>query len=267
MRISVKVDVSRAMRLVGQNLPRAVPYVKASLLTGLAQQVRAGVVKQLPVAFDRPTDFTLRGVYTKPATKTAPTAVVYFPESHAASGKSKREYIRPGAQGSSARAQKRSELLLTRAGVLPAGWVTVPGRFAMQSLLDGNGNMKGTYYRQIIRNLQLKATAARAARPIAPGSVKRAARMGVENEFFAVAPGRNALAKGGGWLPPGVYRRTGARGQVLQQYLKFVRKASYQRRLDMAEVANKVVPGVLQAEFGKAFASVVRKFAARGGVV
>lgn len=266
MRISVKVDVSRAMRLVGQTLPRAVPYVKAAMLTGLAQQVRAGVVRQLPVSFDRPTDFTLRGVYTKAATKAHPIAAVYFPESQAASGKGKREYIRPGAQGSSARAQKRSELLLTRAGVLPAGWVTVPGRFAMQSLLDAHGNMKGVYYRQIIRNLQLKASAARAARPIAPGSVKRAARMGVENEFFAVAPGRNALAKGGGWLPPGVYRRTGARGQTLQQYLKFVRKASYQRRLNMAEVANAVLPGVLQPEFSKAFASVVRGFAARSGV-
>ena len=40
------------------------------------------------------------------------------------------------------------------------------------------------------------------------------------------------MAKGGGWLPPGVYRRV-ADGKKLQQYFKFMPRASYKQRLDM----------------------------------
>lgn len=152
--IKCNIDASAALELVQRQLPAAVPYVKATFLTNAAQGVQGAIKKQLPVSFDRPTPFTVRSVWIKPAGKLTPKAEVYFPDSAANSGKSRREYIRPGAQGASARAQKRSEMLLVKAGVLPSGWVTVPGNYAMRNLLDGFGNMKGQYYRQIIRNLQ-----------------------------------------------------------------------------------------------------------------
>lgn len=266
MDISIKIDASRALELVERQLPNAAPYVKATMLTGLSKVVQRKIQERMPVAFDRPTPFTVRGVWTKAATKSAPKASVYFPESQANAGRGKREYIRPGAEGAAARRQKRSEMLLVKAGVLPAGWVTVPGSYAMRNLLDGYGNMKGQYYSQIIRNLQLKTRVARLAKPISAASAKRAARMGVENEFFAVAPGKNALAKGGGWLPPGVYKRTGKGGRELVQYLKFVRKASYRPRLELAKIARAEVRATANAEFSKAWAGVIGRFAARKGI-
>ena len=266
MEFHFKIDASKALELVERQLPNAAPYVKASFLTGLSKRVQSKMQAQLPVAFDRPTPFTVRGVWTKAATKTDPQASVYFPESRANAGKDKREYIRPGAEGSAARRQKRSEMLLVKAGVLPPGWVTVPGTYAMRNLLDGFGNMKGQYYRQIIRNLQLKTRETRLAKPISAPSAKRAARMGVENEFFAVTPGKNALAKGGGWLPPGVYKRTGKGGRELVQYLKFVRKASYRPRLELAKIARAEVRATANAEFSKAWAGVIGRFAARKGI-
>lgn len=266
MEFHFKIDASKALELVERQLPNASAYVKSSFLTGVSKRVQSKMQAQLPVSFDRPTPFTVRGVWTKAATKSDPKASVYFPKSHPNAGKGKREYIRPGAEGAAARRQKRSEMLLVKAGMLPAGWVTVPGSYAMRNLLDGFGNMKGQYYSQIIRNLQLKTRETRMAKPISAASMKRAARMGVENEFFAVTPGKNALAKGGGWLPPGVYKRTGKNGRDLIQYLKFVRKASYRPRLDVVKIARAEVRASANAEFSKAWAGVIGRFAARKGI-
>src|SRR3990172_1781768 len=94
----------------------------------------------------------------------------------------------------------------------------------------------------MVRNKQSKA---QGIKPIPAASPRRAKRMQVANEFFAVSPGRNTLAKGGGWLPPGVYKREGAGGHTLRQYLKFVRKAGYRKRLDVeAEAAAAVKANV-----------------------
>jgi len=266
VKIDCKIDISEALELVQRQLPAAMPYVKATFLTNAATGVQGAIKKQMPVAFDRPTPFTVRSVWVKPAQKSTPKAEVYFPESAANSGKSRREYIRPGTEGASARSQKRSEMLLVKAGVLPSGWVTVPGSYAMRSLLDGFGNMKGQYYRQIIRNLQLKTRETRLAKPISAPSMKRAARMGVENEFFAVTPGKNNLAKGGGWLPPGVYRRTGKGGRELLQYLKFVRKAAYRPRLEVQRIARADVAAHANAHFSAAWSAVIGRFAAKAGI-
>lgn len=260
--LKLKVDIAPAMQLVRDTLPKAAPYVAATMLTGLAGAVQRKITAELPKAFDRPTPYTQRSVFTKGANKTNLQAEVYFPQSMEQQGRSKREYIRPGAQGTSSRAQKRSEVLLVRMGVLPSGWVTVPGKFAMANLLDGYGNLKGQYYRQIIRNLQLKQGERGPARGISKASQARATRMGVDNEFFAVTPGSNRLAKGGGWLPPGVYKREGKQGQTLRQYLKFVRKAAYRKRLDVETIARKEIAAQMNTEFNKAFGSVMQKFKA-----
>lgn len=264
--IKCNIDASAALELVQRQLPAAVPYVKATFLTNAAQGVQGAIKKQLPVSFDRPTPFTVRSVWIKPAGKLTPKAEVYFPESRENAGRGKREYIRPGAEGAAARRQKRSEALLVKAGVLPPGWVTVPGGYAMRNLLDGFGNMKGSYYAQIIQNLQLKTKVQKFARGISAKSMKRAARMGVENEFFAVTPGKNALAKGGGWLPPGVYRRTGKGGRELLQYLKFVRKAAYQPRINIEKVARADLKANANTHFSAAWSGVIGRFAAKAGI-
>lgn len=98
MNFDLKIDASDALELVQRQLPAAMPYVKAAFLTGLAKNVQGRLTAQIPVAFDRPTPFTQRSAWVKAATKSAPLAEVYFPESDDGAGRNKREYIRPGAQ-------------------------------------------------------------------------------------------------------------------------------------------------------------------------
>lgn len=239
---------------------RQMPFALAKTMTAVAGDVRDHLKKQLPVAFDRPTAFTQRGVFMQGADKKTLTSTVFFPDSQPESGRATREYIRPGAQGAVARSQKKTEYLLTRMGLLPAGWVTVPGRYIMAGKLDGYGNMPGSYYKQIIRNLQIKT---KALKPIPAASQKRAARMGVANEFFAISPGANSAAKGGGWLPPGVYKREGAKGEVLRQYLKFVKRARYKQRLDVKGEAQKAVSLNVDRRFKESVQDILTRFKAR----
>lgn len=217
--------------------PKQVNFAMAKTLTALAMDGRDALIKEMPVVFDRPTGFSLKAVTFEKATPATQQSQVYLKESQAAAGKSLNEHLRPGAMGTPARNQKKTEFLLTRLGFLPGGWVTVPGKKMPQ---DASGNMPGSYYKQIVNVLQLKAGSRYASgRAVSDRSQARAKRLGVASEMFCVAPGTNALAKGGGWLPPGVYKRL--RGQKLLQMLKFVRKASYDKLLDVEKVVTEVV--------------------------
>jgi hypothetical protein len=262
--ISIEVDMAAALKSVRETLPKAVPYVAATALSALAGRVQAKVREQMPTSFDRPTPYTVRGVFVKKADARTLEAQVYVPDSQEAAGRGKREYIRPGALGSVGRRQKKTEFLLSRTGFLPAGWVTTPGsKAAQQGYMDGYGNIKPRVYAQIVNVLQIKAAVTQGARNVSARSQKRAKRMGVEAEFFAVAPGRNAMSPGGGWLPPGVYKRTGRDGSKLHQVLKFVSRASYRKLLDIEAVARKEVLAGQQQEFDRAWATVQDRFAAR----
>ena len=264
MKIDCKIDVSDALELVQRQLPAAVQYVKPTFLTGVAKGVQGAITKQLPVAFDRPTPFTVRSVWVKPAQKSKPVSEVYFPNSAPSYGKNLREYMRPGAEGASARRQKKTEYLLSAMDILPRGWVTVPGSYCARHL-DGFGNMPGSYYKELIRGLRIKTTKG-PPKPMFGRSQKRAERMGVQYEFFAVSPGKNSLGRNGGYLPSGVYKRTGKNGRELIQYLKFVRKASYRPRLDVVKIARAEVRATANAEFSKAWSGVIGRFSAKAGI-
>ena len=260
MTFKLNVEYKHVVQALAVTAARQVPFVAAKTLSALALDGKSVLVKKLPVAFHRPTPFTLKGVYTKRAEKSNLVSEVNFRGSQSNNGRGALEYIRPGAQGAAARAQKKTEYLLTRAGWLPGGWVTVPGRFIMAGKLDGYGNMPGSYYKQIIRNLQIKY---KALKPVGVQSQRRATKMGVANEFFAVAPGRNALGKGGGSLPPGVYRRAGAGGHTLTQYLKFVRKARYRQRLDVRGEVVTAVRANAQRRWDESVSLITDRFKAR----
>jgi hypothetical protein len=141
-----------------------------------------------------------------------------------------------------------------------------PGSY-MKGKLDGFGNVPGNYYRQIIRSLQIRVPGDRYFKGISKASQKRAARLGVATEFFAVGRGRNTLNKGGGWLPPGVYKRAGRKGEKLEQYFKFMPRAAYRQRLDMPKVAEAAAKDKGPAIWKSVMRDVVERFVEKQGAV
>lgn len=233
---------------------REVPYATAAMLNGLGSDVRGRLQRRMPEVFDRPTDYTLRGVFMSTASARRLEAEVYFPDSQPQQGRAAREFMRPGAKGASSRAQKKTEFLLTRIGALPAGWVTTQGKGAE---LDSHGNIPGPVYKQIINVLQL-----RFGKAVSQRSQRAAKRLGVSALFFAVAPGANTLAKGGGWLPPGVWKHLP--GHRITQILKFVKRAGYQPRLKVVDEAKSVIGAQAERRWREASARIRDRFA-RGG--
>ena len=263
MQLQIEIKTKHVTDALDDAARRQVPFVMAQTLTALAKDVQAHLKKRLPAVFDQPTPFTERGVFMQRAEKTNLNAQVFFPDSQEQSGHGVREYIRPGARGG-IRSQKRTEYLLTGMGFLPTGWVTVPGSyFKKGNNLDGYGNIPGAIYKQIINLLQIKKYDTKGARQKYAASQKRVAKMGVVDEFFAVGRGANQLNKGGGWLPPGVYRRTGKSGRELVQYLLFVPKAKYNVRLDVMAESQKVVDANLQQRFAESVQTITTRFAAK----
>jgi hypothetical protein len=249
---------ARALREVGAMLP----YVAATFLTRVAKRAEYDLAMGISRAFKDPTPYTRARVRSTQASKNALRAMVGIPDSPEQSGRSTSEYMRPGALGTPSRHQKKSEYLLSSMGYLPPGWVMVPGSY-MKGRLDGYGNVPGSYYKQIIRDLQIKNTKG-PPKPRFGAAQRRAERMGVGAEFFAVGRGRNTLNKGGGWLPPGVYRRVGRKGEALQQYFVFVPRAKYEKRLDLPMVARETLKLDGPALWKQSMADVAARFATRG---
>lgn len=249
---------ARSMRA----LSREVPGLAARVLTEFARVTTSAEQREMPRAFDRPTPFTVKRVIWQAATRTGLESSVGIPDSQEAGGKPTSEYMRPGALGSAKRNQKKTEFLLTRRGFLPPGWLLIPGSF-LKTKLDGYGNVPGSYYKQVIRSLQIRDPGDRYFKPISKASRSRAARLGVSSEFFVAMPG-NRMGKGGGSLPAGVYRRAGR--DRLQMYFRFTRKSSYEKRLDMPKVAQreiavmapKIWPAVLRDVAVRAFEKAAR---------
>jgi hypothetical protein len=252
MEISYDTNAGQVAFDLKETLPNETPYAVAVMLTRLVGDLSGGFASRLPSVFDRPTDFTLRSFYTKGASKSSLEAIVYVPQSQDDQGKSTREYMRPEAMGTPARHQKRTEYLLTRIGALPPGWVTTPGRGAE---LDAHGNLPGSVYRQIINVLQIRYNS---PKPVSQRSQKAAARLGVAALFFVVAPGKNQLGKNGGWLPPGVWKHLP--GHRITQVLKFVSRASYKPRFNMATEAAPILRQQIPVRWAEAAALIRAKF-------
>lgn len=250
-----KVDVSGATGGL-KEFRRMLPYIAANTLTGLGQATHAQMPAELNRRFDRPTAFTLKAARVKFANSRDLRSTVGFPESSDAAGRGRTEFMRPGAYGAASRRQKRSEYMLSKKGWLPPGWITVPGSYAKRSLLDAHGNIPGSIYKQLVNSLQIKS----GGKAVSKASQRRAAGMGVAAEFFAVAPGANTLGRNRGYLPSGVYRRT---RKGLQQYLLFIKRAGYEKRIDLKDTATAVAKVQGAAIVRTAFAEVRQRFAAQ----
>lgn len=202
---------------------------------------------------DKPTPYTLRGVYAKRATVADPVAEFGIRDRLSPSpapGHQPATYLRTQIDGGS-RDVKAFERRLQQAGHMPQGWVAVPGAAAR---IDQYGNVSRGQITQILSQLQALSSPSfngnlrrqlprNAAGPRDPkvAALRRAAFNRAGGQFFIVKPGESRLA-------PGVYVR-----QVLGRRVQgpalprpravfiFARRASYRRRVDWHQVAERAV--------------------------
>ncbi len=211
---------------------QAVQVAAQHALLKTAEVIQAAEVAEMGRVFDRPTRWTLGAMKVKPTARFEIAVGILDPDGYY---KRAQGYLGTQVIGGSRRV-KAFEMALTRRGILPQGWMAVPGAGAE---MDAYGNMSPGQIRQVLAWFDAAERFAGSTQNMGEkGRSKR--RKGTRSkrgfEYFAVIPGRS---NGGRHvLRAGIYKRTSfVFGKAIQPVLIFVRKAVYSARYDFDRVA------------------------------
>lgn len=194
----------------------------ARAIEDTAKQAARAVRAEMRKSFDRPTRYILNSVQVKVDPEKLSATVM--PTYHGGQSVDPQNILQAQEFGGQRRA-KRAERVLQQVGLLPQGWVTVPGQGAR---LDGNGNMSAGQIIQILSQLRA-ATTAGYTRNMAHGKKGIQAQKRAGGRFFVIPPG--------GRTQPGVYQRE-FMGRGITPVLIFVAETRYRPRLGMQRIAD-----------------------------
>lgn len=242
--ITIQIDARDALRKLNDIEKRHVPFALSLAIYNTAREVQADLATETRV-FDRPRPGTVNGTYLFRADKRSLTAVVGL-RRRAQEGQPVQEYLQAEVEGG-ARPFKRSEILLERAGILPAGMQTRPGSGAR---LDAYGNMSRGQVVQIISYFKAfggLATSGRKRGKAGTETKSQALNRPAKKprralEFFVVPEGMAGLATG-------VWER---RGKKVAPILIFIRRPVYRAIYGFERVALGTVRSKFQPSFDQA---------------
>lgn len=236
--LNVKADIKEATRWLNDIQRKQIPFATSVAINNTAKDVQDALAGETRV-FDRPKPLTKKGTFLQRSTKANLTAVVGLKQRQY--GGPVNEYLQAEVDGGR-RADKRSEILLQRAGILPVGYQTRPGSGAR---LDSYGNMSRGQIVQILSYFKtfglIKESGRFKGQDTKSAKLNRTrARAAVE--YFVVPEGQPGLATG-------VWMR---RGRTLAPILIFIRPATYSKRYDFYGVARKTARSKLDKHFADA---------------
>lgn len=235
-------------KLAGGELRKA--YALALNDTGF--MVRGKQVAALNGAFDRVTPFVGRSPKVFKATAEK-LSVSIAPTLHT----DRNAFVRGGKVGvdpqdvlqaqefGGRRRDKRSEVILRRAGILPSGMQTAIPKTPYPGSDDGRGNLRGPFLVQLISYLQAFGEQGYRANM----TDKRRARLRNQQGIGSIAAkkvykttlGRRYFVSYGRvrsqHLPPGIWAASGTHDVDVKPVVMFVRSGTYRPRIDMDRVA------------------------------
>ncbi len=223
---------------------RQLPFATAQALTQTAKGVRKDLTDALSQAFDKPTRYTLGAIAYLSASKTRLTSAVLIKDD-SAKGTPPLKFLAAEVAGGERRA-KRFERALQARGLLPAGWIAVPGR---DTKLDASGNVSGALIVSILSDLRAFAEVGYVANRVTKrearlsGGARKVRRAG---KYFVVMPGKRGT--------PGIYRKS---GRGVELVFIYARHATYQPRYDFFKLAEAAALKRFPAEFNKALANAL----------
>ncbi len=248
MQFSIKVEGLDALKNKLNSLPqKQIPFAIALALTRTAQDVKQAEYMEMQKVFDRPTPWTLRSLYIKPATKQNLEALVGFKDT-SSNRVTTLPFLPPEIHGGE-RQMKRFEELLNRIGILPYGMYVTPGSGCP---MDQYGNIPRSLIIQILSYFKAfleqghfaNITEKRKAK-LAVGSKKKRGYRYFVSYGKGTAKGRELLrsfpkSEQGPLrtqhLAPGIYQASSA----IKPIFMFVRKPAYRPRFHFYELAKSI---------------------------
>lgn len=256
----------------------------ATAMTRTAVKTRDAVQNHMRAVFDRPKPYTVRQLRYVAATAKKPVAAVGFNIAAVQDvyGRVVRfEDLGPGEtaagkylqfqQDGGQRRSKRFENALRQVGVLPHGWMAVPGERAK---MDSYGNHSVGEIRQILSWFDAAELVAGSRQNMGvKGREKR--KLGTKRkagfEYFVVPAGASrSWSRGNGRtashkMQPGIYRRSQSfGGSRLEPIIIFVRRTGYKPRFDFYGVAKREANLHLVPELKRAIDESRQRLAAKG---
>lgn len=142
------LDINTVARQIGHVPKTMIPYAASTAMTRIA---KAAAEEVIPAAmrseFQGVTSWTLKSLRFEHATKEKLMARVAVKNIVPPGAVSPENFLKPQVDGGG-RKRKRSEVSLSRSGVLPSGHYAMPGRGLE---LDANGNVSGGQMRTILQ--------------------------------------------------------------------------------------------------------------------
>lgn len=231
-------------------------FALSRALNETAKRIQQATYEEMRKQFDRPTPYALRSIAIKRSTKADLTAIVGLRSDTPGKGMSWEKSLGHQFSGGDRRWRK-FEGALNKAGILPNGMAAVPPRESSWAIrLDQYGNVpRGLIvillsYFQAFGEQGYKANSTDESRRRRAKLGRTASGYRIINgvQYFVVLPGR---PKVGHFSQPGIYARRGIHGVDVAPVLLFVRRPSYQRRIDLERIARSVVAKDLNDIFNR----------------
>lgn len=209
----------------------------AKAINDTGYQVRRTMQAEMASVFESPTPYVLKSVFVKQADATNLSATIE-PTYYGGKGIDPQQILRAQEAGGTRR-DKRSEVALRRAGILPSGYQTVLPKEPFPGSDDGRGNMRGPFLVQLISYFQafgeqgFKANMSDKRK----AALQKGTTKNVGRRYF-VAYGKLRSGKTS-HLAPGIWAVVGATGADVRPVLMFVRTPSYTPRLSMERISKK----------------------------
>jgi hypothetical protein len=265
--ISIKVKGLKELQAELKDLSEhRIKSTTAIALTETAVKLKARLIKEMKIVFDRPVNWTLDSLFDKSATPSNLNAHVWFKDERAMGSRSNTKGGAPAAKYLQAevhgggRSFKGFERALQRAGLLPPGHYAMPGEGVR---LDSYGNIP----RQMLVKI---LSAAKAAETVSGYTMNQSARSRKRPGAFSVFVGRpgvglkkmsktmsltsallqqaEAYKSASSKYPLGIWERTPGRGLI--PLIIFVKKPPrYGVRLPFYDISQRFV----DIEFPKIF--------------
>lgn len=255
MKVSIEIRGLAEVSKMLAAAPSQARYATALAINATLADARKDVQGEMLKVFDRPTPWVINSLREKRATKQNPIGELAFKDRNSA--ESSRTMVLPHVEGGQ-RVFKAMEVRLHAIGLLPSGWMVVPGQAAK---LDSFGNMTRGQVSQLLNVLGAYTEAgynkanSKTREKLARGG-KRAQYGQYGFEWVVARVGDRRW----GALQPGVYQRvkTGF-GSSLKPVLIFVRTVNYRPRLDFFGIVRRTVdnrlPHHMRAAIAKALST------------
>lgn len=258
MKISVKADVAGAKRYLF-NVQKQARYATAVALNATAKDVQVAIQDEIRLKFVNPTPYIVKSIRVTSWANREKLEAVIEPKYIGGKGVEPHKVLAAEIFGGPRR-MKKSEVALQRAGILPKGYITVPGD---EAPLDGHGNIKGSFIVQLLTYFQAMGEQGYKANMTSRRKAQLAKRGVSEGGFRVINGVEYFVAYGklrGGvtrHLHPGIWAKSGTHGVNVRPILMFVRGANYKPRLDFFKVATKAAQR-FPLHFEREFAAAIR---------